>query len=168
MLPWNEMPSRSDEKPQRRSAWKAAGMFSAPGMSAVHGHVVVDRSMSPGATTSQAQDTLLPCRTARAAANRTSSVMWFNVPSSSSSPHRPQLDSVSKYPSTSSWVGIGRPAVMSASTPLVTRFRGTAGQGSPPLDRRTFAGSEPADLAVRNARLERGTTELALMIHGPA
>jgi hypothetical protein len=46
--------------------------------------------------------------------------MWFNVPRSSSSPHRPQLDSVLKYPSTSSWVGIGRPAVIAASTPPVT------------------------------------------------
>lgn len=60
VLPWYEMPSRSDEKPQRRSAWKAGGMFSAPGMSAVQGQAVVVRSMSPGAATSQAQDTLLP------------------------------------------------------------------------------------------------------------
>ena len=67
--------------------------------------------------------TLLPWRTARDAASRTSSVMWFSVPSSSSSPHRPQFDSVSKYPSTSSCVGIGRPAVIRASTPPVTRFQ---------------------------------------------
>jgi len=45
-------------------------MFSAPGMSAAHGHVVVDRSMSSGTATSHAQDTLLPWRTARAAASR--------------------------------------------------------------------------------------------------
>src|SRR5882757_9002810 len=123
VLPWNVMPSRSDEKPQRRSAWKpGTGMFSAPGMSAAHGHVVVDRSMSSGTATSHAQDTLLPWRTARAAASRTSSVMWFRVPSSSSSPHRPQFDSVLMYPSTSSCVGIGRPAVIPASTPPVTRF----------------------------------------------
>src|SRR6266702_3150477 len=83
------MPSRSEEKPQRRSLWNVLGMFSAPGMSAAHGHVVVDRSMSSGTATSHAHDTLLPWRTARAAASRTSSVMWFNVPSSSSSPHRP-------------------------------------------------------------------------------
>jgi hypothetical protein len=68
------------------------------------------------------QRTLLPWRTARAAAVRTSSVMWFRVPSSSSSPYRPQFDSVLKYPSTSSCVGIGRPAVIPASTPPVTRF----------------------------------------------
>jgi len=61
-------------------------------------------------------------RTARAAARRASSVMWFSVPSSSSSPHRPQFDSVLKYPSTSSCVGIGRPAVIPVSTPPVTRF----------------------------------------------
>src|SRR6266567_3493312 len=97
-------------------------MFSAPGMSAAHGHVVVDRSMSSGMASSHAHDTLLPWRTARAAASRTSSVMWFSVPSSSSSPHRPQFDSVLKYPSTSSCVGIGRPAVIPASTPPVTRF----------------------------------------------
>src|SRR4051794_9434929 len=48
--------------------------------------------------------------------------MWLRVPSSSSSPHRPQFDSVLKYPSTSSCVGIGRPAVIPASTPPVTRF----------------------------------------------
>ena len=123
VLPWNVMPSRSDEKPQRRSARNpGTGMSSAPGMSAAHGHVVVDRSMSSGTATSHAHDTLLPWRTARAAASRTSSVMWFRVPSSSSSPHRPQFDSVLKYPSTSSCVGIGRPAVIPASTPPVTRF----------------------------------------------
>nr|BFE73616.1 hypothetical protein GCM10020092_069170 [Actinoplanes digitatis] len=123
VLPWNVRPSRSDEKPQRRSAWKATtGMFSAPGMSAAHGCVVVDRSMSSGAATSHAQDTLLPWRTARAAASRTSSVMWFRVPRSSSSPHRPQFDSESKYPSTSSCVGIGRRSVIPAPTPPVTRF----------------------------------------------
>src|SRR6266511_4846195 len=117
------MPSRSDEKPQRRSLRNpGTGMSSAPGMSAAHGHVVVDRSMSSGTATSHAHDTLLPWRTARAAASRTSSVMWFKVPSSSSSPHRPQFDSVLKYPSTSSCVGIGRSAVISASTPPVTRF----------------------------------------------
>lgn len=77
-------------------------MFSAPGMSAAHGHDIVDRSISSGTATSHAQDTLRPWRTARAAASRTPSVMWFRVPSSSSSPHRPQFDSVSKYPSTSS------------------------------------------------------------------
>jgi hypothetical protein len=123
VLPWNVMPSRSDEKPQRRSSRNpGSGMSSAPGMSAAHGHVVVDRSMSSGTATSHAHDTLLPWRTARAAASRTSSVMWFRVPSSSSSPHRPQFDSVLKYPSTSSCVGIGRPAVIPASTPPVTRF----------------------------------------------
>ena len=93
-----------------------------PRQTDLHGHVVVDRSMSSGTATSHAHDTLLPWRTARAAANRTSSVMWFSVPSSSSSPHRPQFDSVLKYPSTSSCVGIGRPAVIPASTPPVTRF----------------------------------------------
>ncbi len=97
VLPWNVMPSRSEEKPQRRSLWNAAtGMFSAPGISAAHGHDVVDRSMSSGTATSHAHDTLLPWRTACAAARRTSSVMWFSVPSSSASPHRPQFDSVSK------------------------------------------------------------------------
>ena len=61
VLPWNVMPSRSDEKPQRRSARKpGTGMSSAPGMSAAHGHVVVDRFMSSGTATSHAQDTLLP------------------------------------------------------------------------------------------------------------
>ena len=106
VLPWKVMASRSVEKPHRRSAWKAAtGMFSAPGMSAAHGHDVVDRSISTGTATSHAQDTLRPWRTACAAASRTSSVMWFRVPDSSSSPHRPQLDSASKYPSTSSCVG---------------------------------------------------------------
>jgi hypothetical protein len=123
VLPWNVMPSRSDEKPQRRSLRNpGSGMFSAPGMSAAHGHVVVDRSISSGTATSHAHDTLLPWRTARAAASRTSSVMWFSVPSSSSSPQRPQLDSESKYSSTSSCVGIGRPAVIPASTPPVTRL----------------------------------------------
>src|SRR5262249_53699189 len=123
VLPWNVMPSRSDKKPQRRSAWKAGtGMFSAPGMSAAHGHVVVDRSMSSGTAPPPAHDTRLPCRTARAAASRTSSVMWFRVPASSSSPHRPQFDSALKYPSTSSCVGIGHPAVIPASTPPVTRL----------------------------------------------
>src|SRR3954468_15011663 len=122
VLPWNVMPTRSDEKPHRRSAWNRAGMFSAPGISAAQGHVVVDRSISPGTATSHAHDTLLPWRTARDAANRTSSVMWFSVPSSSSSPHRPQFDSVSKYPNTSSPVGIGRTAVIPASTPPVTWF----------------------------------------------
>jgi hypothetical protein len=78
--------------------------------------------MSSGTATSQAQDTLLPWRTARAAASRTSSVMWFRVPSWSSSPHRPQFDSVLKYPGTSSCAGIGRPAIIPASTPPVTRF----------------------------------------------
>src|SRR4051794_9978562 len=97
-------------------------MFSAPGMSAAHGHAVVDRSISSGTATSHAHDTLLPWRTARAAASRTSSVRWFNVPSWSSSPHRPQFDSVSKYLRTSSCVGIGRPAVIAASTPPVPRF----------------------------------------------
>src|SRR5436190_1676734 len=77
----------------------------------------VDRSISSGTATSHAHDTLLPWRTTRAAASRTSSVMWFKVPSSSSSPHRPQFDSVLKYPSTSSCVGTGRPAVIPASTP---------------------------------------------------
>jgi hypothetical protein len=122
VLPWKVMPSCSDEKPQRRSAWNRTGMFSAPGMSAAHGHVVVDRSISPGTAISHAHDTLLPWRTARDAASRTSSVMWFSVPNSSSSPHRPQFDSLSKYPSTSSCVGIGRPAVIPASTPPVTRL----------------------------------------------
>jgi hypothetical protein len=122
VLPWNVMPSCSDEKPQRRSAWNRAGMCSAPGMSAARGHVVVDRSISPGTATSQAHDTLLPCRTARDAASRTSSVMWFSVPRSSSSPHRPQFDSASKYPSTSSCVGIGRRGVIPASAPPVARF----------------------------------------------
>jgi len=97
-------------------------MFSAPGMSAAHGHVVVDRSISPGTAISHAHDTLLPWRTARDAASRTSSVMWFSMPSSSSSPQRPQFYNVSKYPSTSPDVGIGRPAVIPASTPPVTRF----------------------------------------------
>jgi hypothetical protein len=92
-------------------------MSSAAGISAAHGHVVVDRSISSSTATSHAHDTLLPWRTARAAASRTSSVMWFRVPSWSSSPHRPQFDSVLKYPSTSSCVGIGRAAVIPASTP---------------------------------------------------
>jgi hypothetical protein len=92
-------------------------MSSAAGISAAHGHVVVDRSISSSTATSHARDTLLPWRTARAAASRTSSVMWFRVPSWSSSPHRPQFDSVLKYPSTSSCVGIGRAAVIPASTP---------------------------------------------------
>src|SRR6266566_9273528 len=139
------MPSRSDEKPQRRSAWKpGTGMFSAPGMSAAHGHVVVDRSMSSGTATSHAQDTLLPWRTARAAASRTSSVMWFRVPSSSSSPHRPQFDSVLKYPSTSSCVGIGRPAVIPASTPPAARFE--APQAGYPA--RPFDMPRPAELVL--------------------
>jgi hypothetical protein len=65
VLPWNMMPSRSDEKPHRRSAWNAGtGMSSAPGISAAHGHVVVDRSISSGTATSHAHDTLLPWRTA--------------------------------------------------------------------------------------------------------
>src|SRR5882757_10921251 len=59
VLPWNRMPSRSLEKPQRRSLWNSAGMFSAPGMSAAHGHVVVDRSISAGTAISHAHDTLL-------------------------------------------------------------------------------------------------------------
>ncbi len=112
VLPWNMMPSRSFEKPHRRSSRNpGAGMFSAPGMSAAHGHVVVDRSISAGTAISHAHDTLLPWRTARAAASRTSSVMWFSVPSSSSSPHRPQFDSVSKYPSTSGavWASVALP-----------------------------------------------------------
>ena len=77
------------EAPAPVVANPGTGMSSAPGMSAAHGHVVVDRSMSSGTATSHAHDTLLPWRTARAAASRTSSVMWFRVPSSSSSPHRP-------------------------------------------------------------------------------
>src|SRR5690348_9754282 len=60
VLPWNVMLSRSDEKPQRRSSWKAGGMFPAPGMSAVRGYVVVDRCISSGTATSHAHDTLLP------------------------------------------------------------------------------------------------------------
>src|SRR5205823_5162415 len=80
--------------------------------------------------TSHAHDTLLPWRTTRAAASRTSSVMWFKVPSSSSSPHRPQFDSVLKYPSTSSCVGTGRPAVIPASTPPPHAVPGTAGKVS--------------------------------------
>lgn len=61
VLPWKVRPSRSDEKPQRRSLWNAAtGMFSAPGMSAAHGHDVVDRSISSGTAISHAHDTLLP------------------------------------------------------------------------------------------------------------
>jgi hypothetical protein len=75
-------------------------------MSAAHRHDVVDRCISCGTAISHAHDTLRPCRTARAAATRTSSVIRFSVPRSSSSPHRPQFDSVSKYPSTSSCVGI--------------------------------------------------------------
>ena len=62
VLPWNMMPTCSDEKPQCRSAWNRAGMFSAPGMSAAHGHDVVDRSISPGTAISHAHDTLLPWR----------------------------------------------------------------------------------------------------------
>src|SRR5262249_8544279 len=136
VLPWNMMPSRSFEKPQLRSLRNpGTGMFSAPGMSAAHGQVVVDRSISSGTVISHAHDTLLPWRTARAAASRTSSVMWFRVPSSSSSPHRPQFDSVLKYRSTSSCVGIGRPAVIPASAPPVTRFEAPHA-GYPPLDRR--------------------------------
>src|SRR5690242_4208252 len=115
VLPWNMMPSRSFEKPQLRSLRNSGtGMFSAPGTSAAHGHVVVDRSISSGTATSHAHDTLLPWRTARAAARRTSSVTWFRVPSSSSPPHRPQFDSVLKYPSTSSWAGTGRLVVIPA------------------------------------------------------
>src|SRR5690242_21960147 len=61
VLPWNMMPSRSLEKPQLRSLRNpGTGMFSAPGMSAAHGHVVVDRSISSGTVTSHAHDTLLP------------------------------------------------------------------------------------------------------------
>src|SRR6266542_1196820 len=38
VLPWKVMPSRSDEKPQRRSSRNpGTGMSSAPGMSAAHG-----------------------------------------------------------------------------------------------------------------------------------
>ena len=97
VLPWNMMPSRSFENPQLRSLRNpGTGMFSAPGMSAAHEHAVVDRSISSGTVTSHAHDTLLPWRTARAAASRTPLVMWFRVPSSSSSPHRPQFDSVLK------------------------------------------------------------------------
>ena len=125
VLPWNVTPSRSEEKPQCRSSRNAGtGMSAAPGMSAAHGHVVVDRSISSGTATSHAHDTLRPWRTARAAASRTSSVMWFRVPSSSSSPHRPQFDSVSKYPSTSSCVGIDRSAVIPAPTPPDHAVRG--------------------------------------------
>ena len=74
---------------------------------------------------------------ARAAASRTSSVMRFSVPSSSSSPHRPQFDSVSKYPSTSSWVGIGRPAIID---PRVTWFGapGPTGDEGPRILRNAF------------------------------
>ncbi len=137
-------------------------------MSAAHGHVVVDRSMSSGTATSHAHDTLLPWRTARAAATRTSSVMWFRVPSSSSSPHRPQFDSVLKYPSTSSCVGIGRPAVIAASTPPVTRFEAPQARYPGPrlwhakarwtgmtLDHdhvRTSAASRPAPAGQRQAK----------------
>jgi hypothetical protein len=99
-------------------------------MSAAHGHVVVDRSMSSGTATSHAQDTLLPWRTARAAASWTSSVMWFRVPSSSSSPHRPQFDSVLKYPSTSSCVGIGPPCRHPSIDSSGHAVRGTAGRVS--------------------------------------
>src|SRR5688500_13869517 len=61
VLPWNVMPSRSDEKPQRRSLRNPGiGMSWAPGMFAAHGHVVVDRSISCGTATSHAHDTLLP------------------------------------------------------------------------------------------------------------
>src|SRR4029453_8276111 len=60
VLPWYAMPSRSFEKPQRRSAWKAGGMFSAPGMSAAHGHVAAAPSHCAGTATSHAHDTLLP------------------------------------------------------------------------------------------------------------
>ena len=46
---------------------------------------------------------------------------------------RPQFDSVLKYPSTSSCVGIGRTAVIPASTPPGHAVRGTAGRVSRPL-----------------------------------
>ena len=66
----------------------------------------VVRSMPSGPTgISHAHDTPTPWRTAPAARIRTSGVIRFNVPSSSSSPQRPQFESESKYPSTSSWVG---------------------------------------------------------------
>ena len=122
-LPWNVKPSCSDEKPQRRSARKpGTGMSSAPGMSAVRGHTVVERSISSGTATSHAHETLLPWRTACAAISRTSSVMWFSVPSSSSPPHRPQFDSALKYPSTSSRVGVGRSTFIPATSPPVARY----------------------------------------------
>jgi hypothetical protein len=66
-------------------------------MSPAHGQAAVDRSISSGTAISHPHNTLRPWRTARAAAtSRTSSVMWFKVPSSSSSPHRCQFDSASK------------------------------------------------------------------------
>jgi hypothetical protein len=67
---------------QRPRPGPRSGMCSAPGMSAAHGHVVVDRSISPGTAASHAHDTLRPWRTARAAATRTSSVMCVDIDAS--------------------------------------------------------------------------------------
>ena len=55
---------------------------------------------------SQAQDTETPSVTVAAAAARTSGVTRFNVPSWSSSPQRPQLESESIHETTVSSEGI--------------------------------------------------------------
>jgi len=121
-LPWNAMPSRSDEKPQRRSAWKAAtGMSSAPGMSAAHG-----TSSSPLHVFPARQP---PRRTTRSCRgygprSRQPDVVGevVRVPSSSSSPHRPQFDSVPKYrarrPVSSSQHRLLRPGRLTADTTM--------------------------------------------------
>ncbi len=79
------------EEPHR--AWSCSpGM---PSSTAVPKDIVA-RSMPPGlVSSSQAHDTLVPCRTADAARFRASGVMKFSVPRSSRSPQRPQFDSES-------------------------------------------------------------------------
>lgn len=94
-----------------RNPQHSAGLIDSP---------TVKRADTVGASPA-VSDTLLPWRTARAAASRTSPVMWFRVPSSSWSPYRPQFDSALKYPSRWSYVGTSSPAVIPASTPIFRR-----------------------------------------------
>src|SRR5687767_3784868 len=59
---------------------------------------------------SNAHEIVRPCRTSCAAATLCAGSMWLRVPSSSSSPHRPQFDSVSNHPKTSASLGTSRGA----------------------------------------------------------
>ena len=119
------MPSRSDESPSAgRRGIRARHVLGTPACR----RTGTSSSTAPCLPVRQPpMRTTRSCRGARPRRRRRrmSSVMWFRVPSTSSSPHRPQFDSVLKYPSTSSCVGTGRPAVVPASAPPVNAVRAT-------------------------------------------